>query len=194
MKIHLVRHAESEANAGGNTSDPSSILLTEKGKLQASDLLRKFTHESLPDLILVSSFIRTRQTAEPFIRKYPAIPVEIWPLHEFTFLSPSKCQNTTSQDRQLMVRDYWAKCDPYFIDGVGAESFIEFTHRITECIKKMQILNHPLVVVFTHGQVMRFIKQHFEIGNQPAQFAMEYFKDQMLKFSIPNTDVIEIEP
>jgi hypothetical protein len=51
------------------------------------------------------------------------VPVEIWPLQEYDFLSPTTCVNTTIHERKPMVMNYWSKCDPDLVHGDGAESF-----------------------------------------------------------------------
>lgn len=157
MKLTLIRHAESEANAGYATSDPADICLTELGKRQAIELAQQFNEP--PDLILVTSYKRTQQTAQPLIEKFPLTPVEVWPLHEFTFLSPASCKNTTVQDRLPMVQQYWERCDPFFVHGKGAESFHEFMFRVGKCLADLRILHNNSVVMFTHGYVIRLIHQ-----------------------------------
>lgn len=52
----------------------------------------------------------------PTISRFPDIKVEIWPLHEFTYLSPTKCRNTTGDERTPLVLKYWKKCDPYSVN------------------------------------------------------------------------------
>ena len=72
--VHLIRHAESMSNAGYATQDPASILLSERGRMQAVRLAESIAEA--PDLIVVSPYIRTRLTAEPLCRKFPLVPVE----------------------------------------------------------------------------------------------------------------------
>jgi broad specificity phosphatase PhoE len=188
LKLLLVRHAESEANAGYKTSNPATIGITEKGRTEAFELAN--TISAPPDLIIVTPYIRTYQTARPLIDKFPHTPIETWPLHEFTFLSPLACQNTTSLDRLPLVKEYWNKCDPFFVHGPGAESFAQFSQRVTEALQKLKSYESRNVVIFTHGQVMRFAKQYFENLSQPSEMAMEYFRDRMLVFPVPNTWVL----
>src|SRR5215831_4449673 len=127
MRVFLIRHAESESNVGSKTSDPSAISITEKGKEQSFELANKIIEA--PNLIIVTSYIRTTQTALPLMQKFSNVRVETWPLHEFTFLSPGLCQNTNSKERLPMVNEYWERCDADFIHGIGAESFNQFIKR-----------------------------------------------------------------
>lgn len=50
-----------------------------------------------PDLIVVSPEPRAKQTAEPFIARFPGVEVETWPIQEFTYLSPARCVGTTAE-------------------------------------------------------------------------------------------------
>jgi broad specificity phosphatase PhoE len=182
VNIFLIRHAESEANAGLQTSDPAIITLTEKGKFDAIKLMGRISTQ--PEIIIVTPYLRTSQTAAPFISQYPLVPVETWPLHEFTYLSPSACKNTTTEDRRPLVKEYWDRCDPDFVHGPGAESFSEFAQRISTNFSNLKALNKKSVFVFTHGQVIRMIKQLSENGTSPMPQAMIYFRDRMLKFAV----------
>ena len=65
VSIWLIRHGESEANAGLPTSDVALIELTEKGHQQAQKVASAFTQA--PSLIVTSPYIRTKQTAQPTI-------------------------------------------------------------------------------------------------------------------------------
>jgi probable phosphoglycerate mutase len=84
--IWFIRHAESEANAGLAKTYPDTIPLTLKGFTQARLLAEPIATE--PDLIITSPYLRTQQTAQPLADKYPLVPTERWPKHEFNFLSP----------------------------------------------------------------------------------------------------------
>lgn len=187
-KFLLIRHAESEANSGEATSDPALIAITPKGEKQALALLSQIDK---PDLVIVTSFVRTRQTAEPFIGKYNP-PLEEWPLHEFTYLSPTFCQNTTSKDRLPMVSEYWQKCDPDYVNGIGAESFNQFMVRVISSLKKLRNIQGSLVLIFTHGHVIRFVKQYLQMGRQNPIASMNYYRDQMLDVKIENTEIFEV--
>ena len=190
MKVFLIRHAESAANAGAATSDPMSISITENGRMQAIRLANEFNDK--PDLIIVSAYLRTIQTAAPLTRKFLRAKVETWPLHEFTYLSPAQCLNTTSLERLPLVKEYWDKCDPDFVHGAGAESFNQFSNRITECIERLRQLDNFCVVIFTHSLVMKLLKQCMTMEVSAAT-SMRHFRDKMLEFPIKNTEAFEMK-
>ncbi len=190
MEILFIRHAESEANAGMKTSDPATISLTQTGKLSAIKLADRINLK--PELIIVTPYLRTLQTAEPFILKYPHVPVETWPLQEFTYLSPSACHNTTAKDRLPMTQQYWSRCDPEFVHGVGAESFIQFSTRVSECLEVLAKLKSDNILVFTHSQVIQMIRQLMSLGNLRPSDAMLYFMKNSAKHLIKNAEVVKI--
>jgi probable phosphoglycerate mutase len=187
MKTLYIRHAQSEANAGGRTIDPGSIAITEIGYAQSVLLAQEISQQ--PDLIIVSPYIRTQQTALPLTQKYPNCPMEVWPLHEFTFLSPIICRNTTPKDRRPLVEKYWKSCDPDFIHGEGAESFNQFRKRISEAINDINALKLNNVIVFTHEQVMLLIK----LMQLAKQFSMADYREKVMNESIKNTEIFKVE-
>jgi broad specificity phosphatase PhoE len=188
MKVFLIRHAESESNTGGKTSDPETISITQKGRAQALELTSKITEA--PDLIIVTSYIRTTQTATPLIEKFPAVKVETWPLHEFTFLSSGLCQNMNSKDRMPMVNEYWEKRDSDFVHGIGAESFNQFIRRIQECVRRLSSMNEDFVTVFTHGHVIRAIRLLADCNQ--SEISMRLYRDSIPKLPIYNSEIFEI--
>lgn len=191
MKLLLIRHAESAANAGYLTSNPATIGLTKRG-VEEAQLLPDQIFDA-PDLIIITEYTRTLQTALPLICKYSSVPIEIWPLHEFTFLSPLTCSNTTVAERLPLVKKYWDLCDPDFVHGAGAESFNQFVERLTDAITKLKNLPHSRVAIFTHGHVIRFVKQYVENGRQAPLTAIAHYRDHMLPYPVANTAILHLE-
>ena len=60
-EVWFIRHGESSANAGLPTTDPGTIPLISKGVLQAKALAK--TIGKRPDLIVMTPYLRTQQTA-----------------------------------------------------------------------------------------------------------------------------------
>lgn len=159
-KVVLIRHGESVANAGLPTSDPASIPLTENGRQQAEQIAEKMT--IVPDLIIVSPYLRAKQTAEPVIKRFPQAKVECWPeVREFTYLSPASCAGTTTEDRKERVKSFWQAADPCYVDGEGAESFSQFVQRVDYVLQKLGDVSAKNILVFTHGQFMRALESEY---------------------------------
>lgn len=152
-EIWLIRHGESTANAGAATKDASSVPLTDKGWQQARDMAAKFT--APPDLIVVSPYLRARQSAAPTAERFPTVPIETWQVQEFTYLSPVRYANTTVEQRRPFVESYWRTCDPKRVDGPGAESFGHMLDRVRNAARRIETLDADSIVIFTHGHIMQ---------------------------------------
>ncbi|HYM00677.1 MAG TPA: phosphoglycerate mutase family protein [Blastocatellia bacterium] len=83
--IWLIRHGESESNAGVATADPETINLTHRGMAQSKRIATAFNQA--PALIVTSSFIRTKQPAAATLEQFPRVPCEEWAVQEVTYLS-----------------------------------------------------------------------------------------------------------
>lgn len=156
-RINFFRHGESISNAGAATSDPASIPLTERGHNQAERIAQSY--EARPTLIVVSSYQRTWQTAAPLIVRFPEVPVEEWPVQEFTYLEPSRCVGTTGAERRAWVEHYWNSCSAEYRDGPGAESFMDLLRRVRETRSRFETLpTGSQVAFFTHGQFLQALR------------------------------------
>lgn len=154
--VRLIRHGESAANAGEPTRDHASIPLTAKGLEQARMVAQSIT--SPPGLILASPFLRAQATALATTAIYPDAAFETWPVHEFTYLAPARCVDTTLAERRGWVEAYWERADPAFSDGEGAESFIDLVTRVQAFLKRLAEQPATDIVVFSHGQVMNTVR------------------------------------
>src|SRR6267378_4164471 len=84
LEICLVRHGMSGDNAGAPGVGMDATPLTSVGTRQANAFAA--TLREAPGLFIVSPYLRAQETAAPAIARYPEVPVEEWPVHEFTFL------------------------------------------------------------------------------------------------------------
>ena len=190
--IFLIRHAESSANAGGRTTDPAKISLTDKGFKQASCLASAFT--SQPNLIVTSPYLRTKQTAQPLLERFSSIEQVEWEVQEFTYLSPSKCENTTAEERRPLVNQYWERNDPYLYDGPGAESFADLIKRVELFIEQAMLLENNTVAVFSHGQFIRAVIWRLLNGETDiSSIEMKKFRNFMNSFDINNASTVKIQ-
>ncbi|MNJ06942.1 putative phosphoserine phosphatase 2 [compost metagenome] len=152
--VRLIRHGESAANIGAATDDPALIPLTEQGVEQARRVAQTFL--KAPGLIVTSPFIRAHCTAQATAGLFPETAVQVWPIHEFTYLEPSRCANTTAQERRAWVQAYWRTADPDYRDGPGAETFREFTQRARDFLDALGSCPRD-VAVFSHGQFINAV-------------------------------------
>ena len=153
--VRLIRHGESAANAGAATQDHASIPLTARGVEQAGQVARSFT--LAPELIIVSPFSRAQATASATAAAFASATLQTWPVEEFTYLEPARCVNTTVADRRRWVEQYWARAEPGYIDGPGAESFNGFVSRAQAFLDRLADNHAGQVAVFSHGQFINAV-------------------------------------
>ncbi len=191
-RVILVRHGQSLANAGGKTADHISNPLTELGHAQSKNFAERL--DCKPTFFITSPFLRAQQTAEPLRQQYPDVPVEEWPIHEFTFLNPSRHKDTSEEDRQPHVDAYWQRDDPSHIDGPGAESFTLFLDRAREAIHQLETRNPGgCIVIFTHGYFMQAFRLVLLFPDATDAELMSNFRRFHFVNLIQNTDSLEFE-
>ena len=130
--------------------------LTPKGLRQSTAIAQRF--ERPPVLIVTSPYLRTAQTARQTIERFPDTARTEWPVHEYTYLAPARCYQTTLAERQPMVEEYWQRSDPHYVDGEGAESFAQLVDRAWQLKERFQQCADPaFLAIFSHAQFMRAV-------------------------------------
>jgi len=189
-EIWIVRHGQSIANSGQKTTVPSDIPLSELGHQQSQLLLTKI--DNRPDLIIVSSYLRTQETSQPLRDRYKDTPVEVWPIQEFTYIEPSRCINTTTEERRPLVLEYWKRKDPYYQDGENSESFAMLYERVRSMFEKLDQLDnekYKFIVIFCHGQFMKAAQVYVNNPKSTIEEAMDSFIDKNLNSEVKNTQI-----
>ncbi|WP_165423536.1 histidine phosphatase family protein [Ktedonosporobacter rubrisoli] len=190
--VWLIRHAESEANIGLPTISPETIKLTDRGVKQAERIAAYFTHK--PDLLITSSYIRTKQTAYPALRRFPRCEHEEWPVHEFTYLATPEMQYTTKHDRLPLVNAFWQRRDPHYVDGEGAESFVDFMRRVRSIIERLQTAEENFIAMFSHEQFIRAVIWSLLVETDDiGADKMKRFKSFLSAFTMPNGAILKVQ-
>lgn len=157
MRAILIRHGQSTGNAGIPSQDLAAIELTKLGWSQARQVAATWT--APPTLIVTSPYLRTQQTAAPTIGRFPDVPVEVWPIEEFTYLQPARWNGTRSAERLPHLERYWSTANPAYCDGDGAESFGTLLRRAEAALDRLAALAPgALVYVFSHGQFIQAVR------------------------------------
>lgn len=189
-KIILVRHGQSLANAGGKSTDHTTNPLTELGHTQARAFAEAFT--GLPTRFICSSYLRARQTSEPLLEKLCDVPVEHWPIHEFTYLK--QIQAASDEELKPRIAEYWGRNDPAHIDGQGLESFSLFLDRVRDAAKRLATMppgEH--IVIFTHGFWIQAFRLLLLFPNATDAELMANFRRFHFNHFIDNTEALEFE-
>ncbi len=186
----FIRHAESVANAGARTREASSYSLSELGFRQAEQLAAALPAE--PDLIVVSPYIRAKQTAEFSIRRFPHVRVEEWPVQEVQYLDPVVCVGTTQDERNALADEYWHRCDPDYA-APNAESFTGFIARAADALHRLAHRPEKRIFIFCHGRMMdAFAWLNLARPAVMDAAAMRQFSHFFRGFTVPNCSVLPL--
>jgi 2,3-bisphosphoglycerate-dependent phosphoglycerate mutase len=186
----FIRHAESVANAGGKTREAPSYSLSERGFRQAEQLSGALPREV--DLVVVSPYVRARETAEPFLRQAAAARVEEWPVQEVQYLDPALCVDTTQEERRVLSLEYWERADAEYAAPM-AESFVTFARRAQAALHRLMERPEKKTFIFCHGQFISAVA--WLILTRPAQIdceAMRRFYRFIHGYSVPNCSVLPV--
>jgi broad specificity phosphatase PhoE len=191
MRATFIRHGESTGNAGIPCNDLTLLELTEKGWRQAREVAADWT--AAPDLIVTSPYLRTQQTAQPTIERFPQVPVVVWPIQEFTYLEPSRWNGTLSAARRPHIDAYWSAADPEFCDGPGAESFATLLCRAEDALGRLADLpTDSQVLVFSHGQFIHAVRMVvLHSGATDKQRMLHFWRADGMP-AVENAELVEL--
>lgn len=192
--VYLIRHAESTANAGAPVQVNAEIALSGRGAAQAEDLADWLCGAAgaAAGCICVSSYLRTAQTARPFLRRVGR-EAEVWDcLHEFDYLAVERIRPMSREERRLAAAEYWQRAEPQRNDGGGTECFHDFVARVSEARRRFEAWPSGVHLVFTHGVWLAMLVW-LHLG-QAAVSAddMRRFRRFEKSLAIGNTDVFRL--
>lgn len=185
----LVRHGQSASNAGAMTTDAGSTPLTALGERQAEAFAAGFT--AVPDLIVTSPFVRAQQTAVPLRERFPQVPVETWPVQEFSGIAPHRYEQTDQFVRRDWIHAFWDEPDPHFADEPDGESFAVGLRRVADFLTRLRRHAAERIVVFSHGRFLQltlwvWLVQDLERATAHKLQCQAFFKTVRM----PNTAVL----
>jgi broad specificity phosphatase PhoE len=188
----LIRHGQSAANVGLWRGDFAEIPLTELGWEQARSLAARW--DFVPSKIVMSPFLRARQTAEPTIAQFPEVPVETWPIHEFTYWDMANWSGSMPEVEQEEVARFWRMADPTYSHGGTAESFGELLGRARETLFRLQRMDvDGPVLLFTHGHFMQALRHDLNHPGWSDEQKMATFREIDERFKVLNTERITLK-
>ena len=124
--LYLIRHAQSEANAGGISKPERDIALSPLGREQAQALVARLPTSKH---VYTSELRRTHETAAPYCRAHGITPQTLPLLNEFSCLAFALIRGMDGTARRPLADAYWQRADPLECTGAGADSLL-FGHGI----------------------------------------------------------------
>lgn len=189
-EIWLIRHGQSQSNAGVPTEHPAKSLLTDLGHQQSRYMAEAIDKE--PSLIITSPYTRSKETAQYLLDRFPSCKTEEWRVEEFTYIHPQKYFQTTSKERKPQTNAYWERCEPSYRDGEGAETFFEFFDRVYTSLEELKKLDGFTTVV-THGHYIRMVFWILLMGIHEIDLnKMKLYACLRNSIRIPNVSIMKI--
>lgn len=186
--VFLIRHGESQSNAGQATTDPENIELTSRGREQARRIAHYLASCAPIDLIVTSPYLRAKQTARmtTAMRPFGSVTQKEWNVQEFTYLASMHQEHLTFEQRKPRVDEYWERYDPTYIDSPGSESFLQFIERAQEFMTLLRTVPYENIAVFSHEQFINAViwlikRTPVEISPQTMQDFHEFLGQHHLR-------------
>jgi len=112
-----------------------------------------------PYLIVTSPYLRTQQTAAATIARFLDMPVEVWPIQEFTYLQPSRWNGTLSSERIPHIERPGVKPTQSFATEKVRRAFERCSAEPRPRSIRLEALPpESLVHVFSHGQFIQAVR------------------------------------
>jgi broad specificity phosphatase PhoE len=185
--VFLIRHGQSQANAGGVTLENPVVPLTELGALQARTLAALLPNAT--PAVWSSPFKRALDTAAPYCERL-GVSAKIHPdLREFEVIDTLSMRGCPFAEREAVLTRYWLAAEPDVRTGPHGETFREFHERMSHLRRDILPTLPDGSVIFGHGLCMSLLFWQLWGFEKVDQAAMIHFRRFQLGFPTPNTVV-----
>lgn len=194
-KIYLIRHAQSESNAGQTVRPNHQINITDVGKTQAQELadwLSANVTEPVTE-IFVSQYLRTHQTAQPYLQSTKRTAIVIDELHEFNFLDFDTIKDLSFDDIRVIADEFWQQHSAHRASEL-TDSFEHFVARVQKVRAYFDALPDGTYLVFTHGMWIGMLIWQLLLGDSPRLYNMKKFREFELATRPKNCEVLLLAP
>ena len=185
--IYLIRHGQSQANAGGVTLENPVVPLTELGERQARALAPLLP--ATPAQVWASPYKRAIDTAAPYCARMGQSPAIHADLREFETVDTVQMRGSSCAAREAIVEKYWLESDPDLRTGPQAETFREFHDRVSKVRTEFLPSLPDGSMIFGHGMWMALLLWQVWGFDQIDHVGMSLFRRFRLGFPVPNTVV-----
>jgi probable phosphoglycerate mutase len=161
--VLILRHGETDSNAGGVIHGWLPVPLNERGRAQSRSLARRLkTFVPRVRRLISSDLVRARETAEPIAA---ALGLDVVLDARWRERGLGEMEGKT-----IGHSETWRAASGE-IDAAGAESVGAFRERAGDAFRSLQA-EYPsdsAVTVVTHGGTIRSILHHFATGRIPLE-------------------------
>ncbi len=154
MKIHIIRHTESEANTKKILAGQLAFPLSEKGKADAKKIASWYTSRFTPEIIYCSPLLRAKQTAAPFRVNENTPFIEDARLMEQNL---GIYQGYTYQEAEADPNYQQDRSARWNWNIPGGESYEDISKRIRSFFLDLS-QDGPDILIVTHAVAMRLMK------------------------------------
>lgn len=190
-KIYLIRHAQSESNARLSIRPNPAIRLTDAGVAQANELcdwlLANITEPI--DGVFRSHYLRTAQTAEPYLAATSQTAGVIEELHEFDYLDFERIKDLQFDELIEIAEEFWRIGDVNYKDGLATDSFANFVNRVQTVRQMFRELPNGNYIVFTHGMWIGMLLWQILHADGERVMDMNAFREYELAIRPKNCEV-----
>lgn len=190
IAVWLIRHGESESNAGLPTVKPTELTqLTAQGHQQAAAIA---TIVPKPNLVVTSPYLRAKQTAQPTIDRFPHCAQVEWPVQEFDYVAEPGKKISHTELLQL-CKTYWQRRDPFYRDGDEAESFASLMQRVATLEEQIRQREGQTILIFSHsGFIRAFLWARLSPHAEITPKSMDKFCNFIQSIRIPNGAIVKL--
>jgi len=187
--LYLIRHAQSEANAGGISKPERDIALSPLGREQAQALVARLPRSNH---VYVSELRRTHETAAPYRRAHGITPQVLPQLNEFSCLAFDRIRGMDGTARRPLADAYWQRADPLECTGAGADSFAAFNQRLSAFLAHYPQLEDGSLL-FGHGIWIGLLAWRLLGFSVETAADMAAFRRFQTGLPMPNTAVWQLQ-
>ena len=187
--LYLIRHAQSEANAGGISKPERDIALSPLGREQAQALVARLPRSNH---VYTSELRRTHETAAPYCRAHGITPQILPPLNEFSCLAFALIRDMDGAARRPLADAYWQRADPLECTGAGADSFAAFNQRLDAFLAHYPQLEDGSLL-FGHGIWIGLLTWRLLGFSAETAADMTAFRRFQTSLPMPNTAIWQLQ-
>ncbi|AKG08585.1 hypothetical protein AAX05_10090 [Moraxella bovoculi] len=190
-KFYLIRHAQSESNARLAIRPNPVINLTDVGRMEAEELSEwlSINIQQPIDGVFTSHYVRTAQTAAPFLAQLGSTAKVIEALHEFDYLDFDRIKDLSFEDLIATADNFWQQGDTTYQDGTAEDTYERFVERVRTVRQMFDELPDGNYVVFTHGMWIGMLMWQIIHGNGTRMMDMPAFRAYELAIRPKNCEV-----